>query len=238
MVRTLAPTEGEISMRILRARYRSGEEMLRHYQPSLPGGGIFYPTREAIPLGEPVLVEIRFPELCNKQLLRGFIAWRRAGKHRTKLRAGLGIEFLPAESKRRDFCIAVAKGEIVDMITRRHRRLPVTLSADWRVVLDRETHHSHIEDIGPGGAFLRTTEFLPPGTEIVLDVTPPGSLRPLEIAGRVAWTRHTEGEEGIGIEFKTRDAGGTRRLKELVRRLEMLEAENAIDSSDDVAETA
>ena len=80
-------------MRILRARYRSGEEMLRHYQPSLPGGGIFFPTREAIPLGEPVLIELRFPELCNKQLLRGFIAWRRAGKHRTKLRAGLGIEF-------------------------------------------------------------------------------------------------------------------------------------------------
>ena len=225
-------------MRILRARYRSGEEFLRHYQPSLPGGGLFYPTREAIPLGEPVLVEVRFPELCNKHLLRGFIAWRRAGKHRTKLRAGLGIEFLPAESKRRDFCIAVAKGEIAEMITRRHRRLPVTLTADWRVVLDRESHKSHIEDIGPGGAFLRTTEFLPPGTEIVLDVTPPGSLRPLEIAGRVAWTRHTEGEEGIGIEFKARDAGGTRRLKELVRRLEMLEAENALDNSDDVAEIA
>ena len=69
------------------------------------------------------------------------------------------------------------------------------------------------------------------------------SLRPLEIAGRVAWTRHTEGEEGIGVEFKARDAGGTRRLKELVRRLEMLEAENqALDSDapdrDDVAETA
>ena len=69
-------------------------------------------------------------------------------------------------------------------------------------------------------------------------MTPPGSLRPLEIAGRVAWTRHTEGEEGIGVEFKARDAGGTRRLKELVRRLEMLEAENALDGGDDVAESA
>jgi uncharacterized protein (TIGR02266 family) len=224
-------------MRNLRARYRSGDEFLRHYQPSLPGGGIFFPTREAIALGEQVLVEIGFPELCNKQLLRGFIAWRRAGRHRTKLRAGLGIEFLAAEQKRRDFCIAVAKGEIADMITRRHRRLPVTLSADWRVVLDRETHRSHVEDIGPGGAFLRTTEFLPPGTEIILDVTPPGSLRPLEIAGRVAWTRHTIGEEGIGVEFKARDAGGTRRLKELVRRLELLEAENTLEG-DEVAETA
>jgi uncharacterized protein (TIGR02266 family) len=199
------------------------------------GGGVFFPTREAIPLGTPVIVEVRFPGLCNKQLLRGFIAWRRAGKHRTKLRAGLGIEFLAAESKRRDFVIAVAKGEIVEMITRRHRRLPVTLVANWRVICDRDQHHSHVEDIGPGGAFLRTTEFLPPGTEIVLDVTPPGSLRPLEIAAKVCWTRHTEGEEGIGVEFKSRDAGGTRRLKELVRRLEILEAENAVesDNSDD-----
>src|SRR3954467_1516872 len=224
-------------MRILRARYRTGDEFMRHYQPSLTGGGLFYPTREAIALGEPVIIEVRFPALRNKQMIRGFVAWRRAGKHRTKLRAGLGIEFLAAEAKRRDFVIAVAKGEIVEMITRRHRRLPVTLVADWRVVCDRDTHHSHVEDIGPGGAFLRTTEFLPPGTEIVLDVTPPGSLRPLEIAGRVAWTRHTEGEEGIGIEFKARDAGGTRRLKELVRRLEMLEAESAMDGEDDILET-
>ncbi len=219
-------------MRILRARYQSGEDFLRHYQPSLGQGGIFYPTREAIALGEQIIVEIRFPGLANKQMIRGSIAWRRAGKHRTKLRAGLGIEFHAAEAKRRDFLIAVAKGEIVDMVTRRHRRLPVKLTASWRVVFDRETHTSHVEDIGPGGAFLRTTEFLPPGTEIVLDVVPPGSLRPLEIAGRVAWTRHTDGEEGLGIEFKSRDAGGMRRLKELVRRLELLEAESAMDGED------
>ena len=50
------------------------------------------------------------------------------------------------------------------------------------------------------------------------------------IAGKVAWTRHTTGEEGLGVEFKTRDAGGTRRLKELVRRLELLEAENMHDA--------
>ncbi len=224
-------------MRILRARYQNGEDFLRHYQPSLGSGGIFFPTREAVPLGEQVVVEVRFPGLANKQMVRGSVAWRRAGKHRTKLRAGLGIEFHAAEAKRRDFLIAVAKGEIVDMITRRHRRLPVQLTASWRVVFDRETHLSHVEDIGPGGAFLRTTQFFPPGTEIVLDVTPPGSLRPLEIAGRVAWTRHSDGEEGIGIEFRSRDAGGTRRLKELVRRLELLEAESAMDG-EDALETA
>src|SRR5579872_1774084 len=121
-------------MRILRARYSSGEEFLRHTLPSFTDGGLFFPTREALTAGEPVIVEIRFPGLANKQMIRGFVAWRRAGKHRTKLRAGLGIEFHPAEAKRRDFLIAVAKGEIVEMITRRHRRLPVTLIANWRVI--------------------------------------------------------------------------------------------------------
>ncbi len=213
-------------MRILKARYRSGDEFIAHYLPLLPGGGLFYPTREQIPVGTDLIVEIRFPELANRQMVRAFVAWRRPGRHRTGLRAGLGLELQIAENRRRDFLLAVAHGELHDQVARRHRRLPVTLTADWRVALDRETHSSNVEDIGPGGAFLRTTEFLPPGTEIVLDITPPGSLRPLAIAGKVAWTRHTTGEEGLGVEFKTRDAGGTRRLKELVRRLELLEAEN------------
>jgi len=220
-------------MRILKARYRSGDEFLEHYLPSLPGGGLFYPTREQVPVGTDLILEIRFPELANRQMMRAFVAWRRPGRHRTGLRAGLGLELQPAETRRRDFLLAVAHGEVQDVTPRRHRRLPVTLTADWRVALDRETHSSNVEDIGPGGAFLRTTEFLPPGTEIVLDITPPGSLRPLAIAGKVAWTRHTTGEEGLGVEFKTRDAGGTRRLKELVRRLELLEAENMqTDASD------
>lgn len=226
------------SMRILRTRFDSGEEFLQHYQSSLPGGGVFYPTREVVPLGEEVVVEVRFQGLSNKQMLRGFVAWRRAGKHRAKLRAGIGVEFHAAETRRRDFLLAVAKGEIVEMVTRRHRRLPVRMVANWRVVCDRDQHQSTIEDFGPGGAFLRTTDFYPPGTEIVLDVTPPGSLRPLEIAARIAWTRHSDGEEGIGVEFKSRDAGGTRRLKELVRRLEMLEAEHAFDGTDDLLESA
>ena len=43
---------------------------------------------------------------------------------------------------------------------------------------------------------------------------------PLSIEGRVAWARQEPGLEGIGVEFRCRDTGGLRRLKELVRRLE------------------
>jgi uncharacterized protein (TIGR02266 family) len=211
-------------MRILRARYRSGEEFLRHYQPSFLHGGIFYPTREQkLALGETVIVEVSFPELRNRVMLRGFVAWRRAGRHRTKLRAGIGIEFLSADRYKRNYLLSVAKGEVVDLAQRRHRRLPVELRVDWRVKESKGTFSSQLEDIGPGGAFIRTADFLAVGTEIILDVLPPGSVVPLSVAGRVAWTRHSEGEEGFGVEFRARDAGGVRRLRELVRRLEMLE---------------
>jgi Tfp pilus assembly protein PilZ len=213
--------------RILRARYRSGEDFLHHYQDAPSGGGIFFPTREAMPLGTPVILEVRFPGLANKQLLCGFVAWRRAGKHRIKVRAGIGIELYPAEAQRRDFLLAVAKGEIADAVARRYRRLPVQLAASWRVLHERGSRVSEVEDIGPGGAFLRTTALVPRGTKVVLDVTPPGCVQSIEIAGCVAWTRDVEGEEGIGVEFTARDAGGARRLKELVRRLELLEADSA-----------
>src|SRR4051794_13556221 len=106
-------------MRILRARYHNGEELLRHYQPALASGGFFYPTREAIPLGVPVIIEIRFPELRGKMMLRGSIAWRRGGRHRTKLRAGVGIELPPDELQRRDFVLAVARGTEVPPLARR-----------------------------------------------------------------------------------------------------------------------
>src|SRR5262249_52943220 len=149
-------------MRILRVRYRSGEEFLRTYLDSLENGGLFYATREGLRVGEPLLLEIRFPELANNQMVRAKVAWRRAGKHRTKVRAGVGLGFAAPEPRRRDFLAAVAKGDVVDMVARRHRRLPVSLTADWRVALDRDVRKSSVEDIGPGGAFLRTTDFLPP----------------------------------------------------------------------------
>jgi len=52
--------------------------------------------------------------------------------------------------------------------------------------------------------------------ELLLAVDDP----PLDIEARVAWRRADPGNEGLGIEFRCRDTGGLRRLKELVRRLE------------------
>jgi Tfp pilus assembly protein PilZ len=207
--------------RMLKVRYRNGGEFLDHYQSSFLYGGLFYPTREAVALGTPVVLEVRFPELEDRMILRGFVAWRRQGRYRLGQRAGLGIEFLAAERLKRDFLLSVARGEMArEVAPRRHRRLPIELRVDWRVKDARDRHSATLDDIGPGGAFLRTRDLAPEGTSLVIEVVPPGGAAPLAIEGRVAWSRESPGEEGLGVEFRCRDTGGLRRLKELVRRLE------------------
>lgn len=210
-------------MIILKAKYTDGRGFLRHYQNNFPGGGVFIPTRKKYELGSSVVVDVRFPELRSKVLVRGIIAWRRAGKRRTKLRAGVGVEFLTAENKKRDFLLGVAEGQIVDLTQRRHRRLPVEIRVDWREKSDRSWHIASVEDIGEGGAFIRTTDFLPVGTSVILEITAPGGERKIPIEANVVWTRHTPDEEGMGVEFRCRDLGGSRLLKELVRRIERYE---------------
>ena len=52
--------------------------------------------------------------------------------------------------------------------------------------------------------------------EVIIEITPPGSARPLEILGVV---RNINNEEGVGLEFMARDMGGVHRLREVIRRL-------------------
>lgn len=205
-------------MSILRTRYSSGEDFLRQYLPSLTHGGIFFPTRQDLAESTPVLVEIRFPELGDRMMLRGTVAWRRPGRHVTKLRAGVAVEFDSGEAERRDFLLAVAKGLRPSFANaRKHRRLPVDMEASWRVTTERGSVRGRLADIGLGGAFVISDLNPPRGAEVVLDVTPPRGERPLAITSRVAWVRP---QTGFGIEFRWRDGGGARRIRELVRRLE------------------
>jgi Tfp pilus assembly protein PilZ len=210
-------------MNILRAKYQDGQSFIQAFQSDSLHGGLFIPTRKKLALGSPVVVDVRFPDLRSVVLVRGFLAWRRAGKNRSKLRAGLGVEFLASEATKREFLLGVANGSIIDLVQRRHRRLPVDLRVGWRLKSDRAWQINQLEDIGEGGAFIRTTQFLPIGSPVILEIVAPGGERKLSIESKVAWTRHTPGEEGIGVEFKCRDSGGTRLLQELVRRIERLE---------------
>jgi Tfp pilus assembly protein PilZ len=210
-----------LTMRILLARYRSRSEFLERYDSTLPGGGIFLPTRKLCEAGEEVLVDVRMPELRDHALLRGLVKARQRGRRREGLRAGLTIEFFPDEHGKREHLLALARGDLApEVARRRYRRLPIELSVDWRVPHQPDRHASRVEDIGTGGAFLSTPAPPAAGTSVVLELSPPGSGAAHIIEGRVAWTRCVPGREGAGVEFRCRDVGGMRRLRELVRRLE------------------
>lgn len=214
-------------MRILKARYRNAAEFLAAYQTSFPNGGLYFPTREHATVGDPVMVEVRFPELGDRVLLKAFVAWRRAACVRENTPAGVGVEFDATEHTKRDFLMAVARGEASRVVARNHRRLPVALPVRWHVVDGRDQHDAVIADICAGGAFLKTadaTALIEKGTQIVVELVPPGGAAALAIEARVVWARRDEGHEGLGVEFRCRDTGGLRRLKEMVRRLERLDA--------------
>ena len=89
------------------------------------------------------------------------MAWRRPGKHSTKTKAGIGIEFLPTETQARDYLLGVARGDSAEMVARRHQRLPVEIPVLWQVPGELHDNAGVLRDIGRGGAFIKTEQPLP-----------------------------------------------------------------------------
>ena len=120
-------------MTILKAHFSDGTAFLERYLSDLGQGGLFYPTRRPLAIGEIVVVAIRLGRRRSPTLIRGQVAWRRPGKHSTKTKAGIGIEFLATETQARDYLLAVARGDSAEMVARRHQRLPVEIPVLWQV---------------------------------------------------------------------------------------------------------
>ena len=210
-------------MTILKAHLRSVAEFLERYLPDMPTGGLFIPTRKSMAIGEPVVVSLRLGPRGSTVLMRGTVAWRRPGKHRTKTQAGIGIEFLESESKTRDYLLSVARGDQGVMSARRHQRLPLDLPVLWQVPGARQENTGVLRDIGRGGAFVMTEQPLDGGTDVVLKMAPPGAEVAMPVSARIAWIAPGKSSEpGFGVAWIARDAGGGRRIKELVRRMERL----------------
>lgn len=209
---------------MLKAHFRSREEFLESYLSDLPGGGIFFPTRKNMLAGDPVIVSVRVGRQRSPMLLSGSVAWRRGGRRRPAVKAGVGIEFLASEAAKRDYLLALAHGARGEHGERRHQRLPVNLPVSWR--LNGEPHDliGVLRDIGPGGAFVGTDEptMALHDAQVVLNLSHPGAEVATPIQARVAWVGHYGGDPGFGVEWRARDPGGGRRIRELVRRIEQL----------------
>src|SRR5262249_5098483 len=139
-------------MTILKADFSDRTAFLERYLPDRGQRGLFYPTRRPLAIGEQVVVAIRLGRRRSPTLIRGQVAWRRPGKHSTKTKAGIGIEFLPTETQARDYMLAVARGDSAEMVARRHQRLPVELPILWQVPGPLRDNARILRDIRPGRA--------------------------------------------------------------------------------------
>lgn len=206
-------------MQILLARFSGADDFRERSLADQPHGGVFIPSRQRLEPGSLVVVDIRLPELEDKVLIRGKVAYCTRRNQASGSRSGIAVAFLPSETRTREYLMAAVNGDS-GVRKRRHRRLPTTLPIDVRIGNDREERHAVLDDISTGGAFIRA-EFLPGNVDnIVLEITPPGALAPQAIEGRVAWQAKVDDANGFGVEFRWRDLGGLRRLRELVKRLE------------------
>ena len=189
------------------------------YQPSGGQGGVFCPTRSKLQVGDLVSVKVRLGRRQPPMMIYGRVAWRRPGRHLLKIRAGIGVEFLPGEQAKCEYLLEMANAGASMHSRRRHERIPVDLSITWHPVGSNEGLQGKLRDVGRGGAFVLSPATVPYESQVVLEIAPPGAEVPMAFIGRVAWTGKTGEENVFGIEWRARDAGGGRRIKELVRRL-------------------
>jgi Tfp pilus assembly protein PilZ len=198
---------------------RSSREFAALYQTNFADGGVFYPTRKKLPVGRVVTLKVRLGRRQPPLLVFGRIAWRRPGRHLEKIRAGVGVELLPSERPKAEYLLQLARSGEAVKSRRRHERVPVDLAVSWRHEGASEDLRGRLRDVGRGGAFVQSAAQVRGDDQLVVEIAPPGAEVPMAFTARVAWTGKVGEELGFGIEWRARDAGGGRRIRELVRRI-------------------
>lgn len=205
-------------MNILRVRCRSAEEFRSLYQSEPADGAIFCPTTTELAPETPVVVELVCKALPNRVLIRGTVMSWRPALPRLRVRAGALVRFAPEEAQKRDFVLETLGGKRSPTPRRRHTRIPIGLPVRVRLGTDVEFTEAELREISVSGALFAAHVQPALGTDVVLEVVPPGGEGPMDISGRVIY--HAAAGQ-TGIKFLFREGGGSRRLRELVRRFKL-----------------
>ena len=202
-------------MNILRIRCRDADEFRTHYSDETGCGRLFCPVTTEVEVGAAVVVELICKVLPNRVLIRGtVVSWRKA-LPRKRIRAGAFVDIDPDEAQKRDFVLETLGGKRVPTPKRKHTRIP--LGQPIRILIGSGTtpQIAELREISVIGGLIYCALQPDLGTDVVLQVVPPGGARATDISGRVLY--HA-GEGLTGIKFLFREGGGSRRLRELVRR--------------------
>jgi uncharacterized protein (TIGR02266 family) len=195
-----------------------GEEFLKIFLSDLPGGGVFVATEESFEVGEPVSLDIRFPEIPEGVRLTGVVEWRRAPvRWRSALQPGVGISLGEKERSRVEFLLDFCRGDL-SRIRKPGRRVPVDIRVDIHAGPRKSVGRSR--DLSRGGVFVVTDLDLERMEAIELDMFLPGSDEPERFMGTVAWCRAGGSEPGVGIRFESLSPLRRRRIANLVSEIE------------------
>jgi Tfp pilus assembly protein PilZ len=200
-------------LRKIRCHYPSGEAFVEALQEQ---NALQVFTTDGFEPGEEVLLELSFNGLPGKMMVRAIGREWHAARPRLRVRAGGTVLCTGSEWRKLQFLRKVATGEVRLTARRRHVRLPVLVEVRWRRPGDRDFTTAALSEISEGGALLLTEAGWSMGDEVIVEITPPGSARPLEILGNI---RNADNPDGVGVEFQARDMGGVHRLREVIRRL-------------------
>jgi hypothetical protein len=206
-------------LNILRVRCRSAEEFRSLYNTDHPDGALFCPTTTELPSESPVVVEIACKGLPNKVLVKGIVMSWRPALPRLRIRAGALVRFSPEEAAKRDFVMQTLMGSRQEITRKRkHTRIPVGLVVRLRLGNDLEYVEAELREISVSGGLVAASVQPAIGTDVIIDIIPPGGIAPMSISGRAIY--HA-GPGQTGVKFTFREGGGSRRLRELVRRFKL-----------------
>jgi Tfp pilus assembly protein PilZ len=214
-------------MKILFSTFDSPEDFLSRLSESGGGAGrLSVPTKARYKKAEAVILEIGFPGLPNRVLVRAAAT----GEHDEAGNEHFGLA--KGEEHKRDFLVAVASGRgKAKTLSRKHRRFPMRLPA--RFVVDGEEMplrgDAETDEVSARGVFLKTQRSLPEGAHVTVVLDPCDGSTEMELTGKVVYTRKDEGDPGVGVQFDKMTSNDKKRLRQIIRGVK-LSGETKVDT--------
>jgi len=205
-------------MKILTARYESGNQFLKDVHRDETGATIHHSTKTNLTANEQVLMEIMFPQIPNRVLLRGQVS------SLTNNPLGAELKIAQEDLATVDFLVNAANSGAEQATTgpaaRRHQRIPVGIPVDWQTEGSGDIIISATDDLGSGGVQIRTLSPPPVGTKVTLNLSlDPTSGESVAIPGKVVWIRQDHEFQGMGVQFMPGEGPQKRQIRDLLKRI-------------------
>jgi hypothetical protein len=195
-------------MRLVTLAFPSAAAFLTSYDD----GVVTVATRTDAVLGEQLLVEISFPGLPNRALMRAVVDGLLIDEE------GLRVKISDADASTCDFMLRIAKGELKMSAHREHKRFPASLAVTYTIDEGKDVHQGVVDDLGAGGTFVLTQSPPPVGTHAALTISVPEG-KEVSAKGVVAWVKTGPGANaGFGVDFDPLEGDDGRRLRALLRK--------------------